>query len=147
MKCWVSSQVAATDEDTVGSVVYGLSSTQPFFTVHPVSGLVSSRVQLDREAGDHYNMTVSAFDGIQTALALLVVRVLDVNDNDPVFSRRVHFHFTLRCCVRSSQEYCSIDSWLPISETMRENEVLSPIGTLSCNHQNTTQQEADFPWK
>lgn len=45
---------------------------------------VSVRKPLDREVMDNYLLNITASDGIFTAKAVVEVKVLDANDNDPV---------------------------------------------------------------
>ncbi|KAH7969848.1 hypothetical protein HPB52_022369 [Rhipicephalus sanguineus] len=56
------------------------------FWVDPLSGVVTTRVALDREAVPFYNFTVRVRDdGLLSSSAWVYVEVLDVNDNPPVF--------------------------------------------------------------
>ncbi|KAL1434882.1 hypothetical protein MTO96_001759 [Rhipicephalus appendiculatus] len=56
------------------------------FRVDPSSGVVTTRVALDREAVPFYNFTVRVRDdGLLSSSAWVYVEVLDVNDNPPVF--------------------------------------------------------------
>lgn len=45
---------------------------------------VSVRKPLDREVTDNYLLNITASDGIFTAKAVVEVKVLDANDNDPI---------------------------------------------------------------
>lgn len=45
---------------------------------------VSVRKPLDREVTDNYLLNITASDGIFTAKAVVEVKVLDANDNDPL---------------------------------------------------------------
>ncbi|XP_064002819.1 protocadherin Fat 4-like [Pogoniulus pusillus] len=69
-------------------VVYSLKShTDKFFVGD--QGDIVALVKLDREEEDLYSIIVEAVDSVvppNTALALVTVRVNDVNDNPPVFS-------------------------------------------------------------
>ncbi|XP_023652767.1 protocadherin-1-like isoform X2 [Paramormyrops kingsleyae] len=85
--------VVATDADsgTNSELIYSIisdSSTKGLFEINPVTGEVRARSQLDREHRDRYEFHVTASDkGIPShrGTAVVVVRVLDRNDNDPKF--------------------------------------------------------------
>uniref|UniRef100_A0A8C9TL15 Cadherin-related 23 n=1 Tax=Scleropages formosus TaxID=113540 RepID=A0A8C9TL15_SCLFO len=83
----------ATDEDSGlnGKVEYNITAGDPQseFVVSPVDGelRVKRDVELDRETTPFYNITVTAWDLGTPQLSSTVVvgvRVLDINDNDPV---------------------------------------------------------------
>jgi len=84
------------DLDGNGHVVYALAGTEPddvitrrLFSLNVTSGevrLAETAAGLDRETVDTYRLSVIAHDlGVPrlTTSTLVVVRVLDVNDNDP----------------------------------------------------------------
>ncbi|XP_027901341.1 protocadherin-16-like [Xiphophorus couchianus] len=76
------------DQGTNGLVTYGVS--QGSFTINPVTGIITTTKSLDRELQDHYSVTVYAKDGglpPNYAKATVKIKVLDVNDNAPVFGR------------------------------------------------------------
>lgn len=55
------------------------------FDIDPLSGAVTTRVALDREAVPSYNFSVRVRDeGLRSSTTWVHVRVLDVNDNPPV---------------------------------------------------------------
>ncbi|XP_061575005.1 protocadherin Fat 1a isoform X2 [Cololabis saira] len=51
---------------------------------------VSVRKPLDREVRDNYLLNITASDGIFTAKAVVEVKVLDANDNDPVCEQSLY---------------------------------------------------------
>ena len=81
--------VSASDVD-LGSnaqITYSLSSD--FFTVHEITGQLSTQLPLDREAIPSYSLTVVARDNGQPSLSsntTVLVTVQDVNDFSPEFS-------------------------------------------------------------
>ena len=80
--------VTAFDDDsgTSGEIEYSVLNVTTFFSIHPTTGLVSTRSTLNRESMTQHSFTVAAKDaGGLTATANVLVSVLDVNDNDPVF--------------------------------------------------------------
>lgn len=74
-------------------IVYRIESgnSNGTFTVHGKSGLLTLATALDKETKPYYSLTVSAFDPSargqkRKTTAIVNVRVLDNNDNDPVFN-------------------------------------------------------------
>ena len=98
-------QVSASDADQVdsaielgqlvfynrnGYVTYNITQGDPddHFDIDPDTGVVSIASNLDRELYPDYNLTLNATDGGGIyANAYLYVRVIDVNDESPVFSQ------------------------------------------------------------
>ncbi|KAM4590460.1 protocadherin-16-like isoform 1-T2 [Fundulus diaphanus] len=76
------------DQGTNGLVTYGVS--QGSFTINPVTGVITTTKSLDRELEDYHSVTVYAKDGglpPNYAKATVKIKVLDINDNAPVFGR------------------------------------------------------------
>ncbi|MEQ2244133.1 hypothetical protein ILYODFUR_014045 [Ilyodon furcidens] len=76
------------DQGTNGLVTYGVS--QGSFAINPFTGVITTTKSLDRELQDYYSLTVYAKDGglpPNYAKATVKIKVLDVNDNAPVFGR------------------------------------------------------------
>ncbi|XP_062507613.1 protocadherin Fat 3-like [Corticium candelabrum] len=87
-------QVFAVDKDagTNSQITYHLqnSSLPILFTVNSVTGVVTNTAPLDRETMDVFAFEINAVDGgspAQTAVAMVSVNILDINDNHPVFDR------------------------------------------------------------
>ncbi|KAM4619841.1 protocadherin-16 [Polymixia lowei] len=83
--------VTATDRDqgTNGQVTYG-GVTEEGFVINPVTGVITTTKELDKELQDHYTLTVYARDGglpPNFAKAVVRVEVQDENDNAPVFAK------------------------------------------------------------
>ncbi|XP_068174112.1 protocadherin-16-like [Antennarius striatus] len=77
------------DQGTNGQVTYGGISEEGF-SVNPVTGAITTTKSLDRELQEYYIMTVYARDGglpPNYAKTTVRIRVLDKNDNVPVFGR------------------------------------------------------------
>ncbi|XP_024082045.1 fat-like cadherin-related tumor suppressor homolog [Cimex lectularius] len=90
----IITQIQATDDDLgVNSRVrYGMSSSKNFM-ISPKTGLIQLTKNLDREVQDKYTLTVTASDqGIPklSTTATMVISVLDVNDNPPIFPKKVY---------------------------------------------------------
>ncbi|KAI4882362.1 hypothetical protein NFI96_005360 [Prochilodus magdalenae] len=60
------------------------------FDIHRVMGTIVLARPLDAETQSLYNMTVQVTDGTNTATTQVYVRVLDSNDNAPVFSQPMY---------------------------------------------------------
>ena len=95
--------VQATDPDnfTNAEIVYSLSSqsVDNQFVIDPVSGGISVNGELDRETVPSYTFKVTARDkGILQVLSgevSVVITVLDVNDNAPIFNLSSYGEFVL----------------------------------------------------
>ncbi|XP_075842741.1 protocadherin Fat 1 isoform X2 [Microtus pennsylvanicus] len=88
-------RVQATDADAGlnRKISYSLiDSADGQFSVHELSGIIQLEKQLDREQQAVYTLTLKAVDqGLPrklTATGTVVVSVLDINDNPPVFEYR-----------------------------------------------------------
>ncbi|CAH2226238.1 protocadherin-16 [Pelobates cultripes] len=87
-------QVTARDKDhgTNGDIKYSLLPT-PWFHIHPDTGVITTAAPLDYEKEAQPSMIVVATDGGEPALtstAVVRVQLLDVNDNEPVFTSPVY---------------------------------------------------------
>uniref|UniRef100_A0A8C5MXL6 Protocadherin-16 n=1 Tax=Leptobrachium leishanense TaxID=445787 RepID=A0A8C5MXL6_9ANUR len=87
-------QVTARDKDqgVNGEIKYSLLAT-PWFHIHPDTGVITTAAPLDYEKEPQPTMTVVATDGGQPALtstAVVKLHLLDVNDNEPVFTSPVY---------------------------------------------------------
>ncbi|XP_071379690.1 protocadherin-16-like [Centroberyx affinis] len=77
------------DQGTNGEVTYGGISEEGF-SINPSTGVITTTRTLDRELQEFYTVTVYAKDGgipPNYAKATVKIRVLDENDNAPVFGR------------------------------------------------------------
>lgn len=74
---------------SMGSRDFSGTSTENFpVTVNPETGWIYTTMQLDRELCSKYQFTVVASDSgdpPRTATASVVLTIMDINDNDPVF--------------------------------------------------------------
>ncbi|XP_053552799.1 protocadherin-16-like, partial [Bombina bombina] len=87
-------QVTARDKDQGlnGEVKYSLLPT-PWFLIHPDTGVITTAAPLDYERDPQPRVTVVASDLGQpplSATALVTVQLLDLNDNEPVFSSPIY---------------------------------------------------------
>ena len=81
-------KVSASDADSGDVITYKLvgNVSADLFTINSTTGEVTLAKALDRETRDDHTVFVQASDGLFTTVAELVVRVSDVNDNDPTFT-------------------------------------------------------------
>lgn len=106
--CWTpirrcTLQVSATDKDTGNNarltfkLLEGPGQQQASkFGIFPNNGFLYLKEQLDRETADHHTLAVEVVDNGSPALsstATVQVRVLDANDNDPMFEKPVFEFF------------------------------------------------------
>lgn len=91
-----NSEVEYAIVSTTGGGTTSVSEDSATFRIDPRSGVVTTRMALDREKTEVYTVIISASDLAnapatrQTASTTLVVRVLDDNDNYPQFSERTY---------------------------------------------------------
>ncbi|KAI6657182.1 Hedgling [Oopsacas minuta] len=86
--------VQATDDDTAHSIIFALdgSTDSESFDISASTGLLSSRLEFDREIKDQFTFKVLAIDeadGLHsplTSTAQINVTITDVNDNSPEFN-------------------------------------------------------------
>ncbi len=92
-------QVIARDPDdpntSNGKLVYSLPDDgtiiRKLFQIHPVTGILSTKVKLDRETRQNYTLILDVADlgsPPQQTSRLLTVVVTDVDDSAPVFNRQ-----------------------------------------------------------
>ncbi|EPY88630.1 FAT tumor suppressor 2, partial [Camelus ferus] len=82
------------DSSSKGKLTFNITSGNHmgFFIIHPLTGLLSTARQLDRETKDEHILEVTVLDNGEPSLkstSRVVVRILDVNDNPPVFSHKL----------------------------------------------------------
>ncbi|XP_033742919.1 LOW QUALITY PROTEIN: protocadherin Fat 1-like [Pecten maximus] len=74
------------DKDRIWFSIIGGDDNSDF-VISPIDGSVHLARYLDRETKEIYNLTVAATDGVYEARANVVLRVLDSNDNAPMFTQ------------------------------------------------------------
>ncbi|XP_043275880.1 protein dachsous [Venturia canescens] len=74
----------ATDPDKVPSRFYLVSEPLDFI-MDPVTGMLRTRISLDRELRDSYILSVAVRNGISFGYCQVEIKVEDVNDNSPSF--------------------------------------------------------------
>ena len=93
-------RVTATDRDSSanGDVTYSLVGGTTMFTINPLSGVITTLQQLDFELSQEITLSVMARDGgnpPQNSTVGVVVQVIDVDDNPPIFEQQVYRISTL----------------------------------------------------
>ncbi|XP_077922884.1 protocadherin Fat 2 [Halichoerus grypus] len=82
------------DSSSKGKLTFNITSgnNMGFFVIHPLTGLLTTARQLDRENKDEHILEVTVLDNGEPSLkstSRVVVHILDVNDNPPVFSHKL----------------------------------------------------------
>ncbi|XP_042544933.1 protocadherin Fat 2 [Dipodomys spectabilis] len=82
------------DSSSQGKLTFNITGGNHggFFLIHPSTGLLSTARQLDRESKDEHILEVTVLDNGEPLLkstSRVVVSILDVNDNPPVFSHKL----------------------------------------------------------
>ena len=85
------------------------------FQIDPESGLIVVAGRLDREEQSSYNLTVVATDGgtdegdnmKRTSTCYVIIDVVDVNDNEPQFSKQLYEVSISERCVFKKFTECS----------------------------------------
>lgn len=93
-------QITATDADTVDtqleySIVAG--NDEKMFIIDSKNGRIYTAAVLDYEVRKSYDLLVQVSDGINTAVAPLLVNLVDINDNPPAFTHEF-YNFTVSLC-------------------------------------------------
>ena len=93
-------QINARDADTIDtqleySIVAGNDEKQ--FIIDSKSGRIYTNAVLDFETKPSYDLLVQVSDGINTAVAPLLVNLVDINDNAPQFT---HDKYNFTVCLR-----------------------------------------------
>jgi hypothetical protein len=95
-------QVQATDaDDTDDILTYSIvaGNDEHLFTMDKLSGKVHTAAVLDFERKRSHDLLVQVSDSVNTAVAPLLVHVLDINDQLPIF---VHSHYNLSIVEQQS---------------------------------------------
>lgn len=80
-------RVLAEDADCCDDIRYSFEQSQPYFSIDQYTGGITLTDQLlDREQLTELSLIVKLDDGVHTGRAHVLVNVLDVNDNAPVFT-------------------------------------------------------------
>ncbi|KAM5298302.1 protocadherin Fat 2 [Ctenodactylus gundi] len=82
------------DSSSTGKLTFNITSGNHmgFFVIDPLTGLLSTARQLDRESKDEHILEVTVLDNGEPSLrstSRVVVCILDVNDNAPTFSHKL----------------------------------------------------------
>lgn len=90
-------QIVATDADQVDTVLeYSIvaGNDDKMFIIDSKNGKIYTSAVLDFETKQSYDLLVQVSDGINTAVAPLLVNLVDINDNAPQFTHDV-YNFTV----------------------------------------------------
>ena len=72
------------------AIFYSFNDPTDLFNINPSTGIISSVDVLDYESQPQINLTVRAIDGKNFDIAYVLITLLDVNDNTPVFDRELY---------------------------------------------------------
>ncbi|XP_064191411.1 protocadherin-23 [Anguilla rostrata] len=90
---YIVTQVAANDVDLSSVLTYSFAeqgSGGGRFAIDPFTGVITLTQSLDREASSNYTLRVQASDSLHQTEVEVTVKVLDVNDNPPLFSKEAY---------------------------------------------------------
>lgn len=82
----VVNTITASDIDG-DKLTFTLATMGTPFVIDPETGILTTSGPLDRENNPEYTLTVNVNDGEATVGNTFVIRVLDFNDNEPVFNQ------------------------------------------------------------
>ncbi|XP_054156169.1 protocadherin Fat 4-like isoform X2 [Oppia nitens] len=116
-------QIMARDNDAIDtnleySIVAG--NDEKLFLIDSRAGRVFTAAVLDFERKQSYDLLVQVSDGINTAVAPLLVNLVDINDNAPHFTHNF-YNFS---CVEEMAENMTIGSVLALDRDSGKNAVL-----------------------
>ena len=84
---FVVATLTADDADIGQNAIISFSLTgSSLFSINSTSGVVTLVGSLDYETTTEYTVTVTASDGVSSTQHMLTIRVLDENDNSPIFT-------------------------------------------------------------
>lgn len=88
----VLTSITANDVDTYPPLIYDFANdvdeeSKSLFTIDRYSGKVILRRLLDYETRQEYSVRITASDTLHIANTTLTIRVLDINDNPPIFQQ------------------------------------------------------------
>lgn len=91
------SQIYAKDDDSITeqleySIVAG--NDEKLFIIDSKSGKIYTSAVLDYERKQSYDLLVQVSDGVNTAVAPLIINIIDINDQQPVFAHQF-YNFTI----------------------------------------------------
>lgn len=90
-------QIYAKDDDSITeqleySIVAG--NDEKLFFIDSKSGKIYTSAVLDYEKKQSYDLLVQVSDGVNTAVAPLIINIIDINDQQPVFAHQF-YNFTI----------------------------------------------------
>lgn len=89
-------QVSAKDLDANTVLMYSIiaGNDDETFHMNPYSGIITTGTVLDFEKKQSYDLLVQVSDGFNTAVSPLTVHVVDINDQQPVFTHN-YYNFSV----------------------------------------------------
>jgi len=72
------------------------SNVSQYFNIDPISGIIKTSKELDREKISVFHLDVIVKDGgNKSSKANVTIIILDINDNSPVFTKSNGYHFNV----------------------------------------------------
>ncbi|XP_013793311.1 cadherin EGF LAG seven-pass G-type receptor 2-like, partial [Limulus polyphemus] len=105
------------DVNTVLTFLIVAGNEEEWFTIDRKSGRVTTASVLDYEERQSYDLLIQASDGQNTAVAPLTVKVVDINDKQPVFTHS-HYNFSV---FEELQENVSVGTVLAVDGDTGKN--------------------------
>lgn len=88
----ILTSITANDVDTYPSLKYSIIQEENVFSIDRYSGKVVLNQPLDFEQKKFYNINITASDNDHIAKTTLTIKVLDINDNPPIFEEISYSH-------------------------------------------------------
>ncbi|RWS30694.1 protocadherin Fat 4-like protein, partial [Leptotrombidium deliense] len=116
-------QIIARDADAINDVLeYSIiaGNDEKLFIIDSRNGKIFTASVLDYERKQSYDLLVQVSDGINTAVAPVLVHVVDINDNIPVFAHNF-YNFTL---VEETNENVTVGNVLALDRDSGKNALI-----------------------
>ncbi|XP_011407489.2 PREDICTED: protocadherin Fat 4-like [Amphimedon queenslandica] len=84
-------EVYAEDPDTVGRLMYSLSTFTNIFFIGATTGVITRSGIIDYELVKSFELPIQVTDGIHTIQETLLINIQDINDNYPLFTQSEYF--------------------------------------------------------
>ncbi|CAL1272163.1 unnamed protein product [Larinioides sclopetarius] len=108
------------DADTVLEFSIVAGNDEGNFVVNPSTGQVLTAAVMDYEKKQSYDLLVQVADGINTAVSPMTVNVVDINDQQPVFTHS-YYNFSI---VEEMQENVTVGSILALDGDSGRNAIV-----------------------
>ncbi|XP_071155009.1 protocadherin Fat 4-like isoform X2 [Mytilus edulis] len=83
--------LSTTDNDLNPTVKYSLQTHDDTFVIDSIKGTIRTRIAIDREKYQLFDIIVNAYDGVHTTTTTVTVKIIDINDHAPLFTNPESF--------------------------------------------------------